>query len=77
VGVPRPGLWIETLNTNAKRYGGDGAGHGDPLKTTATKWDGRPHAVDVNLPGMTTMFFLFRPMPETAESKPDTKPDSK
>ena len=68
VGVPRPGLWVETLNTNSKRYGGDGAGSAQPLKTIPTKWDGRPHAVDVNLAGMTTMFFLFRPLPEEKPS---------
>jgi putative CocE/NonD family hydrolase len=56
-----PGLWAEALNTNAKRYGGGGEGHLEPVKTQAVKWDGRPHAVDLTLPGMSVMFFLFKP----------------
>jgi 1,4-alpha-glucan branching enzyme len=77
VGVPRPGLWVETLNTNAKPYGGDGAGHTEPLKTVPTKWDGRPHAVDLNLPGMSALFFLFRPAPEVEQTSAETKPATK
>ncbi|TAL05837.1 MAG: 1,4-alpha-glucan branching enzyme, partial [Verrucomicrobia bacterium] len=61
VGSPLEGEWIEALNTNAKRYGGDGAGNPEPLKTLPQKWDGRPFAVDVSLPGMAVLFFLFRP----------------
>jgi 1,4-alpha-glucan branching enzyme len=67
LGVPRAGLWVETLNTNAKRYGGDGAGHAESLQTIPTKWDGRPHALDLNLPGMSTIFFLFKPLPESSQ----------
>ena len=63
VGVPHEGLWVEILNTNAKRYGGDGAGHAEPVKTSPTKWDGRSHSIDLTLPGMSTLFFLFRPLP--------------
>jgi 1,4-alpha-glucan branching enzyme len=62
VGVPREGQWVEVLNTNSKRYGGTGDGHLEPVKTQAVKWDGRPNAVDLTLPGMTVMFFLFKPV---------------
>jgi 1,4-alpha-glucan branching enzyme len=54
-------LWVEVLNTNSKRYGGGGEGHLEPVKTQPVKWDGRPNAVDLTLPGMTAMFFLFKP----------------
>ena len=63
VGVPKEGLWVEVLNTNSKRYGGSGDGHSEPVKTQAVKWDGRPNAVDLTLPGMSVMFFLFKPAP--------------
>jgi 1,4-alpha-glucan branching enzyme len=50
------------LNTNSKRYGGTGEGHLEPVKTQPVKWDGRPNAVDLTLPGMSAMFFLFKPV---------------
>ena len=70
VGVPREGLWVETLNTNAKKYGGGGEGHPEPLKTTPIKWDGRPQAIDVSLPGMSVLFFLYRATTTASENKP-------
>jgi len=63
VGVPREGQWVEVLNTNSKRYGGSGEGHLEPVKTQAVKWDGRLNAVDLTLPGMSVMYFLFQPAP--------------
>src|SRR5436309_10194510 len=59
VGVPREGLWVEVLNTNSQRYGGTGEGNPQPLKTHPIRWDGQPQAIDLALPGMTTLFFLF------------------
>jgi len=59
VGVPHEGFWREALNTNEKKYGGGGEGNLQPVKTMAIKWDGRPHAVDLSLPGMSVMFFLL------------------
>jgi 1,4-alpha-glucan branching enzyme len=61
VGVPREGRWIEALNTNAKRYGGGGEGHAEPVRTYALQWDGFPHAIDLALPGMSVLYFLFQP----------------
>ncbi len=68
VGVPQAGLWVEILNTNGKRYGGDGAGHAEPVKTSPIKWDDRLHSVELTLPGMSTMFFRFRSLPAAPES---------
>ncbi len=59
VGVPREGLWIEVLNTNSQRYGGTGEGTGQSLQTHPTRWDGQPQAIDLVLPGMSSLFFLF------------------
>jgi len=63
VGVPAEGTWIEALNTNSKKYGGNGEGNLEGVKTLPVKWDGRNHAVDLFLPGMTTLFFLLTPAP--------------
>jgi 1,4-alpha-glucan branching enzyme len=61
VGVPREGLWVEILNTNSRRYGGNGEWTGQSLKTNPIRWDGHPQAIDLALPGMSTLFFLFAP----------------
>ncbi|HMP84864.1 MAG TPA: 1,4-alpha-glucan branching protein GlgB, partial [Verrucomicrobiota bacterium] len=58
VGVPREGTWTEVLSTNWKKYGG-GAEAPVQLKTIPVKWDGRPHAVDVSLPGMSVQYFML------------------
>ena len=59
VGVPREGYWVEVLNTNSQKYGGTGEGSGRSLKTNPIRWDGQPQAIDLALPGMSTLFFLF------------------
>ena len=66
VGVPREGAWTEVLNTNSKRYGGSGHGHLEPVKTQPIKWDGRPHSLDLTLPGMAVLYFLLSPNPAAA-----------
>jgi 1,4-alpha-glucan branching enzyme len=63
VGVPVEGTWVEVLNTNSKKYGGSGEGNLAGVKTQAIKWDGRNQAVDLFLPGMSTLFFLLTPAP--------------
>jgi len=71
VGSPKECLWVEALNTNAKRYGGDGGGDAEPLQTKPIKWDGRPAAVDINIPGMSVLYFLYKPLPPgLAKSQP-------
>ncbi len=59
VGVPREGFWVEILNTNSRRYGGNGEWTGQSLKTDPIRWDGHAQAVDLALPGMSTLFFRF------------------
>jgi 1,4-alpha-glucan branching enzyme len=58
VGVPREGRWVEALNTEAKQYGGSGEGNPAGVEAQPIKWDGRPFAVDVFLPGMSVLFLL-------------------
>jgi 1,4-alpha-glucan branching enzyme len=58
VGVPREGRWAEVLNTDAKQYGGGGEGNAAGVEAQPIKWDGRPFAVDLFLPGMSVLFLL-------------------
>ena len=58
VGVPREGSWVEVLSTNSRQYGGNGEGNAHGVKTNSIAWNGRPFALDLHLPGMTTLYFL-------------------
>jgi 1,4-alpha-glucan branching enzyme len=69
VGVPREGRWREVLNTNLKKYGGDGAGNPDGAEAQEIEWDGRPFAVDLHLPGMSVLFFLPDKKPKASSPK--------
>ncbi len=75
--MPRDGLWVEVLNTNAKKYGGNGDGNPNGAQAQPIQWDGRPFAVDLRLPGMAVMFFLPEvpetPKPESAQPKEPAK----
>jgi len=76
VGVPREGWWAEVLNTDSKRYGGSGHGQLEPPRTQAIKWDGRPHSVDLSLPGMTVLYFLWSASPADAMGKRESTSSS-
>ncbi|WP_300034969.1 1,4-alpha-glucan branching protein GlgB [uncultured Roseobacter sp.] len=58
VGVPEPGVWLERLNTNATVYGGDGNGNMGSVRTQEREVAGRPHALSLTLPALTTLFFV-------------------
>jgi 1,4-alpha-glucan branching enzyme len=80
VGVPCPGLWVETLNTNAKVYGGDGEGNPEPITAEPMPWDGRAQSIGLNLPGMSVLYFLFQtssPAPKNPKSSEAAAPAPK
>jgi 1,4-alpha-glucan branching enzyme len=66
VGVPREGFWEEHLNTDSRQYGGNGEGNHDPVRSNPIRWDGRPHAIDLYLPGMSTLYLVFSPLTSAA-----------
>lgn len=59
VGVPYGGYWKELLNTNADCYGGEGSGNGGGLVALNEERDGRPHALNLLLPGLSTFIFKY------------------
>ncbi|MDD3180050.1 MAG: 1,4-alpha-glucan branching protein GlgB [Opitutaceae bacterium] len=60
VGVPRPGYWLEVLNTNAEAYGGSGAGNFGGINTKDLGADGQAQSLDLTLPGLSTLVFLWQ-----------------
>jgi hypothetical protein len=67
VGVPKEGEWEAIFSTELKKYGGSSETLQQPVKANAIPWQGRPHSVVLNLPGLSTTYFLFRPKSSPAE----------
>jgi 1,4-alpha-glucan branching enzyme len=56
IGVPWAGHWREIINTDAAIYGGANIGNGGGLHTADTPSHGHPHALDLTLPPLATLF---------------------
>jgi 1,4-alpha-glucan branching enzyme len=57
VGVPRPGLWKELLNSDAREYGGSGHGNFGGLQTMPIPSHGRLYSINVTVPPLGVVFF--------------------
>ena len=58
VGVPRDGLWHQTVNTDASVYGGSGFGRGDAY-TEASAAHGWDQSLVLDLPPLATLMLTF------------------
>jgi 1,4-alpha-glucan branching enzyme len=56
VGVPKPGVYRERLNTDAGLYGGGDIGNGGEVTAEDVPWHGRPHSLLLTLPPLGTLF---------------------
>jgi 1,4-alpha-glucan branching enzyme len=50
VGVPVPGFYRETLNSDGRLYGGSDAGNAGGVRSEPIAWHGQPHSVLLTLP---------------------------
>jgi len=57
IGVPRPGLWRELLNSDAREYGGSGQGNLGGVEAAPIPFHGRPYSLTITLPPLATVFF--------------------
>jgi 1,4-alpha-glucan branching enzyme len=57
VGVPKPGLYREILNTDADMFGGSNLGNGGAVLADAIKFHGRPASLRVTLPPLAVVAF--------------------
>ncbi len=55
VGVPREGLWVERLNSDAGVYGGSDVGNSGAVHTESVPWHGRPASLSLTLPPLATI----------------------
>lgn len=59
IGVPKPGLWHEVLNTNSHYYGGGGEGNNGACHTEDVPSDGFPYSLALRLPPNSTSIFKW------------------
>ena len=57
IGVPTPGRWAETLNSDAPLYGGSGQGNLGGVVAAPVRWHGRPQSINVTLPPLGMVVF--------------------
>jgi 1,4-alpha-glucan branching enzyme len=57
VGVPAPGFWKEVLNSDARHYGGSGAGNLGGVESAPVAAQGRFNSLALTLPPLATVFF--------------------
>ncbi|MDQ7988955.1 MAG: 1,4-alpha-glucan branching protein GlgB [Candidatus Dactylopiibacterium sp.] len=61
IGVPRPGVYLERLNTDSRFYGGGDAG--TPWGRTHSEeqpWHGHAHSIVITLPPLATVFYTWQ-----------------
>src|SRR5687768_517895 len=56
VGVPRDGLWKERLNSDARDYGGSGAGNMGAVEASPLAYHGRHFSLSLSLPPLSILF---------------------
>jgi 1,4-alpha-glucan branching enzyme len=61
LGVPRPGVWRECINTDSAYYGGSnvGAPFGE-ITAEDRPWNDRPHSIVLALPPLATVFLEWK-----------------
>ena len=59
IGVPRPGLWREIVNTNSQFYGGSGVGNDGGRTAEDVPADGFEQSLLLTLPPLSTTFFKW------------------
>ncbi len=57
VGVPRPGYYIETVNTDSAFYGGSDMGNGGGVASEPVPRHGQPHSLRLILPPLAALLF--------------------
>lgn len=55
IGLPRPGRWVECINTDALIYGGSGVGNDGAVVADDEPWHNRRWSVSLRLPPLSTL----------------------
>lgn len=60
IGVPYSGIYREIMNSDAVKYGGSGVVNPGVLDTIDKDWDGRQHALDIQVPPLGVSILKFQ-----------------
>ncbi len=60
VGVPRGGVWMRLLNSDAMEYGGSGQDNISDLTAYAVPMHGRPYSLEITVPPLAVVYFKSR-----------------
>jgi len=60
VGLPRPGVYREVLNTDSEIYGGTNRGNLGAIEAQAQPWQGQPCSAPITLPPLAAIWFSSR-----------------
>jgi 1,4-alpha-glucan branching enzyme len=63
LGLPKPGLWEEALNTDADAYTGSGVGNLGAVLATETPWHGLPYSASLRVPPLGTLWLRYPAAP--------------
>src|ERR1051325_390804 len=61
IGVPRPGRYLERMNTDAQIYGGSGVGNAGGVEADAHPMHGHAHSLCLQLPPLGAVIFTVEP----------------
>jgi 1,4-alpha-glucan branching enzyme len=56
IGLPEGGWWLESLNSDAREYGGSGAGNFGAIEAAPLAANGRPFSVTLQLPPLSVLY---------------------
>ena len=59
LGLPKPGRYVELLNTDSEFYGGSGVGNGGAIEAEDIPWHSQPCSAEIVLPPLATIWFAI------------------
>ncbi|HVM49041.1 MAG TPA: 1,4-alpha-glucan branching protein GlgB [Candidatus Acidoferrum sp.] len=68
IGLPRPGKWLEVLNSDAAVYGGSNMGNAGSVTAQEVKWHNMPCSAEFTLPPLSIL--AFRPERPVVQDAP-------
>jgi 1,4-alpha-glucan branching enzyme len=75
IGLPRPGNWLEVLNSDAAIYGGSNMGNLGGVTAEEQKCHNQPASAELTLPPLSILVFRPEPQPSTPHL-PDSSSES-
>ena len=69
VGVPYPGKYKEILNSDAKKFGGEGFVNVRAIHSDEQEWDNRPDSIGFKMPALSVQVFSYTPFTEKEKAE--------